>query len=311
MTEEAHASDVPDRSKHVPVMVDEVLALLDPRPGQVIVDGTVGCGGHARRIVERLGDGGRLIGLDTDPAMLALAEDALRPWGPRVTLEHARFSRLPGVLADLAVRWVDGVLLDLGGASSAQLDDPDRGFSFRADGPLDMRLDPGGTAVTGATIVNRASAKELVQIFREFGEERFSGRIARAIVRARERQRITRTVQLADIIRRSVGRAPPGKRRRIDPATRVFQALRIAVNRELAELEHGLEAIGECIRPGGRLLVISFHSLEDRIVKRFVQGSGGRWAPLERKPRRPTHGEVTDNVRARSARLRAAEKREA
>ena len=249
-----------------------------------------------------------MIGLDTDPSMLALAEESLAPWASRVTLRHTRFSLLPGVLAELGVASVDGALLDLGGASSAQLDDPARGLSFQVDGPLDMRLDPGGAAWTAARIVNRASAKELVRIFREFGEERFAGRIARAIVRVRQRQRITRTVQLADVIRRAVGRPPRGKRRRIDPATRVFQALRIAVNQELAELRRGLEAIGECIRPGGRLVVISFHSLEDRIVKTFVQAGAGRWTFLERKPRRPTHEEVARNARARSARLRGAEK---
>ena len=298
-------------ARHTPVMADEVLEMLAPQPGQVVVDGTIGCGQHALRLVERLGDRGRLIGLDVDPSMLALAEETLAPWASRVTLIHSRYSGLPGVLAELGIPAVHGVLLDLGGLSSAQLDDPERGFSFQADGALDMRLWPGGTALRAETIVNRASMAELVRVFREYGQERFAGRIARAIVRERGRGRITRTVQLATIVRRAVGPPPRGKRRRIDPSTRVFQALRIAVNQELEELERGLPAIGECICRSGRLVVISFHSLEDGIVKRFVKAGAGRWASLAKKPLRPTPDEVARNSRARSARLRAAEKVEA
>jgi len=308
MDEEGPATDGGVPPDHVPVMVREVLELLGPRPGQVVVDGTVGCGQHARHIVSCLGEDGRLIGLDTDPAMLALAKEALEPWASQVTLIHARFDQLPAVLAELGVAAVDGALLDLGGLCSAQLDEATRGFSFQADGDLDMRLDPSTTVLRAETIVNRASAKELVKLFRDYGQERFAGRIARAIVKARGRGRITRTVALAEIVRRAVGPAPRGKRRRIHPATRVFQALRVAVNQELEGLERGLPAIGQCLRAGGRLVVISFHSLEEGIVKQFVRSGTGPWAFVERKPRRPTDDEVTRNRRARSARLRAIEK---
>ncbi len=287
-------------SSHVPVMLEEVLHYLDPQPGQVIVDGTVGGGGHARAILERILPGGTLIGVDRDPFMLERARQALP--ADRVILVHGRFDQLREILDDLGIACVDGVLLDLG-VSSDQLADPERGFSFRSSAPLDMRMDPTQAGLTAAEIVNRASESELVQILRTYGEERFARRIARAIVQARRRAPLRTAKELAQVVADAV---PPNyERGRIHPATRTFQALRIVVNDELNALARFFQMVPRCLKPGGRAVVISFHSLEDRVVKHAF-ANRELWDRLTKKPVRPSSEEVAQNPRARSARLRAA-----
>jgi 16S rRNA (cytosine1402-N4)-methyltransferase len=300
---------IPDKPeaapRHVAVLTAEVLAALEPRSGQVIVDATVGAGGHSRLIAERLSPDGRLIGLDQDAAMLALARPRLA--GLPATLVQAPFGQLREVLDELGVGLVDGVLADLG-VCSDQLDDASRGLSFGRPGPLDMRLDPDGVGETAADLVARLSERDLADVIYRYGEERHSRRIARRIVEERRRTAIDTTERLAEIVRRCL--PPPGRgggRRRpaIDPATRTFQALRIAVNDELAELERLLEALPRCLKPGGVAAVISFHSLEDRPVKLAFKDRE-RWQPLTKKPVEAGEEEVTNNPRARSAKLRAA-----
>ena len=293
MTDSGAASE--SNAAHVPVLLAEVLHWLDPHPNQVIVDGTVGAAGHAAQIIPRIQPGGRLIGLDRDPMMLQLAQTALGAGS--CELVHASYAELSRVLPELEISAVDGVLVDLG-LSSDQLSQADRGFSFDSVG-LDMRFDV-TQGRPASTLLNRASANELADIFHEYGEERFARRIARRIVELRP---IESAAQLADIVRRatSAGRG----RQRIHPATRVFQALRIAVNDELGALEqllhHELPAV---LRPGGRAVVISFHSLEDRLVKRAFRD--GPWDVLTRKPVVADDDEISRNPRARSAKLRAA-----
>jgi 16S rRNA (cytosine1402-N4)-methyltransferase len=294
--------------RHVPVLPSEVLALLGPRPGEVFVDATVGAGGHARLISERLVPDGRLIALDRDPAMLELARPRLD--GLPVTLVHSGFDRLRAVLDELGIGTVDGVLADLGFCSD-QMDDARRGLSFSQAGPLDMRLDP-GDGETAADLVNRLSERDLADLIYHYGEERFSRRIARRVVEARRRGRLETTEELADLVRRCVPR-PRGKGRRhppIDPATRVFQALRIAVNDELGALDRLLAALPGYVRPGGRVAVISFHSLEDRRVKLTFREKD-IWEVLTRKPMQAGEDEVRSNPRARSAKLRAARRQPA
>lgn len=288
--------------RHLPVMMAPVLEYLSPHPGQVIVDGTVGAGGHASEIARRLGSTGQLICLDRDPSMLELARNRIggSPGLPRLVWFEASFAELRSILDELNLAAVDAVLLDLG-VSSDQLDDANRGFSFKRSGPLDMRMNQ-GSGVTAGTLINQESEQDLANIFYEFGEERHSRRIARAIATARRTAPIETTEQLAQIVRRATPRSRDWHR--IDPATRVFQALRIAVNDELAVLEHGLVNLPSCIKPGGRAVVISFHSLEDRLVKRTFRGD--RWDALTRKPLTASELEVNDNPRARSAKLRAA-----
>jgi 16S rRNA (cytosine1402-N4)-methyltransferase len=286
---------------HVPVLLDEVVEWLQPRPGATIVDGTVGGGGHARVLAERVGEGGLVVGLDRDPAALNAAASRLA--GLPVRLVRANFCDLPEVLRQLAIREVDGVLLDLG-VSSDQLADPARGFSFSADGPLDLRFDP-AAGEPAWRLLHRLSEKHLAELIYHYGEERHSRRIARAIVQTRRRGPIKRAAELADLVRRCVP-APRGGQR-IDPATRTFQALRIAVNDELHSLEIALRRIPDCLRLQGRLAVISFHSLEDRRVKQAFR-SDPRCQALTRKPVRPSVQEIADNPRARSAKLRVAEK---
>ncbi|MCM2263829.1 MAG: 16S rRNA (cytosine(1402)-N(4))-methyltransferase RsmH [Desulfuromonadales bacterium] len=302
-------------------MPGEVLELLAPQPGGIYLDGTVGGGGHARLILEASAPDGRLIGFDRDPAALAAAAAMLANFGERVTLCHGSFAELDRQLATMGVDLVDGILLDLG-VSSHQLDTPERGFSFREDGPLDMRMDPAQPA-SAADLLARADAEELKRIFREYGEERWAGRIAREIVRVRGGAPLLTTRQLAELVCRAVpgGYVP----QRIHPATRVFQALRIAVNGELEALETGLAAALRSLRPGGRLAVISFHSLEDRLVKQGFRTAAnpcscpprlpvcvcGRKAEIKiLTPRgvRPAEAETIANPRARSAVLRAVEK---
>jgi 16S rRNA (cytosine1402-N4)-methyltransferase len=291
---------------HVPVMTDEVLRFLEPRPSGVYCDATVGYGGHARAILEASAPDGRLVGVDRDPEAIAAATESLRGFGDRVTLVHAPFSRLREVLQEARALPLDGCLLDLG-VSSPQLDLPERGFSFRHQGPLDMRMDP-TQGETAAQFLQRVTPTELEAVLRDFGEERYAGRLARAIVEARDRQDLTTTSALAALVARSV----PTHERRRDPATRTFQALRIAVNGELGELERFLEDAPACLRPGGRLVVIAFHSLEDRMVKRRLRGLSGHQDPplrvLTKHVVKPADVEQARNPRARSAKLRAAER---
>jgi len=289
---------------HASVLLAESLELLAVRPGGLYVDGTVGPGGHAAAILERSGPEGRLLGLDRDPEVLESAGERLRPFGARARLVHADYRAIPRLLAG---ERADGVLLDLG-TSSVQLDTPERGFSFRAEGPLDMRMDRSG-GETAADLVNRMSEPDLADLIYRFGEERASRRIARAIVAAWRRGRIRTTAELAGIVRSAAGRA---RRPGLDPATRTFQALRIQVNRELEGLGPALAAIAGCLAPRGRLAVIAFHSLEDREVKHaFRELAREGFTLLTRRPLRPSGAETARNPRSRSARLRALERAEA
>ncbi|MBC7220512.1 16S rRNA (cytosine(1402)-N(4))-methyltransferase RsmH [Candidatus Bipolaricaulota bacterium] len=287
---------------HEPVLVAEVLHFLDPAPGKLFVDATVGTGGHAQALLSR---GARVIGIDQDPLALERARTRLAPFSGQVQLLHGNFRDLPDLLLPLSPPRVDGILFDLG-ASSFQLDSPERGFSFMGDGPLDMRMDPGGPA-TAADLVNHLPEAELTRILWEYGEERHARRIARAIVRARP---LRTTTELAHLVARAVG--DKSRRYRIHPATRTFQALRIAVNDELGALRAALPSALGLLAPGGTLCVISFHSLEDRIVKRFVREEAltGRFEALTKKPITPTVEEIARNPRARSAKLRAGRVRE-
>lgn len=292
-------------------MVAAVLEYLAPRPGGVYVDLTLGGGGHARAIEERAGPGGRVIGMDRDPAAL----DAVREqqWGPGFIAVHGTFSDLPATLAAQGIATVDGVLMDLG-VSSRQLVDPERGFSFQAEGPLDMRMDPGADA-PAADLVNRLPEDELARILWEYGEERWSRRIAARIVEARRRKPLRTTGELVEVVCGAVPRkAWP---RRIHPATRTFQGLRIAVNQELEHLRTGLTVAAGSLARGGRLVVISYHSLEDRITKtefrrmgRSETTAGAEFRILTPKPVTPEPDEIQTNARARSAKLRAVEYRE-
>src|SRR4051794_21177160 len=286
--------------RHVPVLPAEVLQLLAPAPGQVIVDATLGAGGHARLLAEGVVPGGRLIALDRDPAMIELARPRLE--GLPVTFVRASFDQLRQVLDDLGLAAVDAVLAGLG-VCSDQLGDAARGFSFQQDAPLDMRLDPSGRE-TAAGLLRRLGERDLADLFFEYGEERFSRRIAHKIVEVRQRQPLETTEQLAELVRRCLPR-PKGRRPAIDPATRVFQALRIAVNDELSVLEGLLRVLPRCLKPGGRAAVISFHSLEDRRVKQAFRDRD-TWEVLTRKPVQAGEEEERRNPRARSAKLRAA-----
>ncbi|HPD06872.1 MAG TPA: 16S rRNA (cytosine(1402)-N(4))-methyltransferase RsmH [Candidatus Bipolaricaulis sp.] len=283
---------------HEPVLVAEVVRFLAPAPGVRIVDATVGTGGHAEALLAR---GARVIGIDRDPVALDRARERLRPYADRLQLLHGNFRDLATLVSP--VPRVDGVLFDLG-ASSLQFDSPERGFSFLAAGPLDMRMDP-TAPVTAADLVNRLPEAELARILWEYGEERYARRIARAIA---EQRPLHTTTELARVVARLY---PPGHHR-IHPATRTFQALRIAVNDELGALETGLAGAVRLLPPGGALCVISFHSLEDRIVKHFLrrEALAGRVEVLTKKPLRPEEDEVGRNPRARSAKLRAARVRE-
>ncbi|MGA2621804.1 MAG: 16S rRNA (cytosine(1402)-N(4))-methyltransferase RsmH [Thermoguttaceae bacterium] len=285
---------------HVPVMLEEVLKWLDPRPGGVVVDGTLGGGGHSRALAERVGPGGMVIAMDRDPAAIAAAEKNLA--GLPLRAIHGDFCDLPEALAELGLTVVDGIVLDLG-VSSDQLADPQRGFSFFSTGPLDLRMDP-LRGEPARRLIERLSAQHLADLIYAFGEERYSRRIARAIVERRRREPIQTAAELAELVRRCV---PRSRHERIDPATRTFQALRIAVNDELKSLEIAMSRLPACLRPGARLAVISFHSLEDRRVKEAFR-SDPRLTALTRKPVLPSLDEIERNPRARSAKLRAAER---
>jgi 16S rRNA (cytosine1402-N4)-methyltransferase len=284
---------------HEPVLVAEVVRLLSEAP--TVLDLTVGTGGHA----EALLDAGveRVVGVDRDPDALEVAGRRLARFGDRFAVVHAHFSEVSRIAAEAGVRAVEGVLYDLG-VSSLHLDRPERGFSYRGEGPLDMRMGPEGA--TAADVVNGYPEEELVRVLREYGEERQARRIARAIVRARQRKPLETTAELAGV----AAGAMPRRRGGPHPARRTFQAIRIEVNRELEELGASLPQAAELLAPGGRLAAISYHSLEDRIVKRFLAGEqqAGRMRVLTRKPVRPEPAEAARNPRARSAKLRCAER---
>jgi 16S rRNA (cytosine1402-N4)-methyltransferase len=304
--------------EHTPVLLEESLEALAIKPDGIYADGTFGRGGHARALLARLGAAGRLLVLDRDPDAVTAAR-ALAERDPRLSVEHAPFSSLGEVARRHGLYGlVDGLLLDIG-VSSPQLDQPERGFSFASDGPLDMRMDT-GSGETAAQWLSRAKEAEIARVLREYGEERFAGRISRAIGRARAERPILTTRRLAEIVAAASPSREPGKH----PATRTFQAIRIQVNRELDELRDCLAEVCGLLAAGGRLVVISFHSLEDRIVKRFIRDEArgeqfprgvpvtaretrGRLRPVG-KALRPSESEVAANPRARSAVMRVAER---
>jgi 16S rRNA (cytosine1402-N4)-methyltransferase len=307
---------------HLPVMPDEVIWTLAPVPGSLQIDATVGGGGHTERILEAASPNGRLLGLDADQAAIERVAARLARFGDRLVLRQANFRELAEVAPAAGFVAVDGALFDLG-LSSYQLADRGRGFGFRAGGPLDMRFDP-TRGVPAAELLATLDADELAGLFRRYGEERAAWKIARAIVDTRRTSPVETAEALAALVERVVP-GNPRQRRRIHPATRVFQALRIAVNEELDALEAGLAAAVDLLRPGGRLVVLSYHSLEDRIVKRFLNaqrrgcicppeapvcvcGRSPRLRLVTRPSATPTAGEIEANPRARSARLRAAER---
>jgi 16S rRNA (cytosine1402-N4)-methyltransferase len=288
-------------SIHIPVLPAEVVASLAPQPGQTIVDGTLGGGGHTRLLAERVGDSGRVIALDRDSSALARAERELA--GLPVMIAHSNFCNLPEVLAEVGIPRVDGILLDIG-LSSDQLADRERGFSFDDDGPLDMRFDV-DHGEPAYRLLARMTERSLADVIYQFGEERFSRRIAREIVARRSTEPVRTASQLAELVRRCVPRTPDSER--IHPATRTFQALRIAVNDELKSLDIALRRLPDCLAPGGRLAIISFHSLEDRRVKDAFRDDA-RLKNLTRKPITASEAEIAANPRSRSAKLRVAER---
>ena len=307
--------------RHVPVMVKEVIDYLNCLPGKTYVDGTLGGGGHAQAILEAIGPDGCFIGIDRDPDAIAYAGKSLHSFKPNVQIFHDDFTHLPQILSRLHTTGVDGILLDLG-LSLYQLEASGRGFSFMRDEPLDMRMNP-EQGITAAAIVNRLSGKDLGDLIARYGEEPWAVRIAKSIVAARRRQAIRSSLQLAEIVKKAV--PARHRRRRIHPATRTFQAIRIAVNHELETLEKFLDEAVNLLNPGGRLCILSFHSLEDRIVKeRFkalargctcpphfpkcVCGKAPQVSILTKRPVRPGPAEVQANPMARSAKLRAAER---
>jgi 16S rRNA (cytosine1402-N4)-methyltransferase len=313
-------SVLPTETDHVPVLGDEVLAALDPRPGETVVDCTFGSGGHSELLAGRLRGEGKLIAIDRDPTIAPYFERLRRSTAVKARLLHGEFSQVLTQLAGNGVQ-ADAILLDLG-VSSMQLDRPERGFSYATDAPLDMRMDPSAD-LTAADVVNATNEFELASIFRRYGEERYSRQIARAIVRRRTQQPFERTGELVETIKAAI--PAPARFGEGHPAKRVFQALRIEVNDELGALERALPAALEMLRPHGRLGVISFHSLEDRIVKRFLRdeehgctcppkfpvcacGAQPTLRAIPRRAIRPTAAEVARNPRSQSARLRVAVK---
>ena len=306
MESERGSGMAPGSTVHEPVMTAEVATALAPSRGGLFVDCTVGAGGHARMLLQAGAD--RVLGLDRDAEALRVAADGLRPWADRIDLAHADFRNLDAVLAERGIGDIaGGALADLG-LSSLQLDGDGRGFSFRRDDPLDMRMDR-STGPTAADLLRDVRESELADIIHKFGEDRHARRIARGLVAARKREPLTSTGQLSDAVRRAV---PHRGRQRIHPATRTFQALRIWVNRELDGLDAWLPAVCRRLRIGARLAVITFHSLEDRIVKRTLRALENKAdvaiKVLTRRPLRPSEGEIVRNPRARSAKLRAAER---
>jgi 16S rRNA (cytosine1402-N4)-methyltransferase len=313
----ANRSEAPRAAAHVPVLVDVVVEALAPRDDAVYVDSTFGGGGYSEALLASTRC--RVFGIDRDPDAARRGRELAERYGGRLQILEGRFGEMERLLAPVNNRPIAGIAFDLG-VSSAQLDTPERGFSFRFDGPLDMRMS--GAGQTAGELVEALSETELAELIRDFGEERFARRVARAIVSARQRQPIRRTTELAEIARAAIPKSEPGQ----DPATRTFQALRIAVNDELGELDRGLAAAERLLAPGGRLAVVSFHSLEDGRVKEFLRrrcasapgpsrhqpARAEAWAPsfklLMRRPVRPSAAEIAHNPRARAARLRAAER---
>ncbi len=305
---------------HIPVMLREVMEAIAPRHDGLYVDGTFGRGGYARALLEATPT--KVIGIDRDPDAIKSGEEMVKSFSPRLRLLQGTFGDMQNLLAEEGVTQVDGIVLDIG-VSSPQIDNATRGFSFQEDGPLDMRMSQDGQSA--ADIVNTASESNLADIIFHFGEERFSRRVAREIVAARKTETFERTKQLADLVRRYVPRSKDG----VDPATRTFQALRIAVNDELGELDRGLSAAEALLKPEGKLAVVSFHSLEDRRVKEFLRNRSGHaprgsrhepanestTAPsfhlLSKKPLTPSEEEIASNPRARSAHLRIAQRTDA
>jgi 16S rRNA (cytosine1402-N4)-methyltransferase len=284
---------------HIPVMASEILQWLQPESGKLFVDGTLGAGGHTRLLAERVGNTGRVISLDRDPAAVAAAEIALR--GLPIAVANASYREFPQILDELSLTHVDGILLDLG-LSSDQLADDQRGFSFAASGLLDMRFNPEEGEPAWA-LLDRIREEDLANLIFQYGEERCSRRIAKAVVETRRQHPLRTAEDLAKLVRRCVPRSAD----RIDPATRTFQALRIAVNGELKELEVFLQVAAERLKRGGRLAILSFHSLEDRLVKEAFRGDE-RLQVLTKKPLMATAEENARNPRARSAKLRVAER---
>ena len=292
---------------HIPVLTGEAIEWLAIKPSGIYLDATIGAGGHSLRILERLTTG-QLIGIDRDPQAIAIAQERLFAYKQQLRIEQENFAQIRQLLQRIGVLAVDGILADLG-LSQMHLDSPERGFSLRTPGPLDMRMDPRGE-LTAEEIVNRYDERELATLIYKFGEEGRSQRIARAIVRARP---IKNTVQLANLIEACSGSrraAPRTKHHRIHPATKTFQALRIAVNQELECLQDFLASAPQCLAPGGRLVIISFHSLEDRMVKQAFRKwhQEGHMRNLTRHVVKPSLDEIRNNPRSRSARLRAAER---
>ena len=308
--------------RHVPVLLERVLALVAPaleRPGSILVDATLGLGGHTVAVLDRCPDA-RVVGIDRDPNALERSRERLAPYSDRVTLVHAVYDQLPDVLSDLGLPEVDGVLFDLG-VSSMQLDLRDRGFAYAEDAPLDMRMDP-TAGRTAAEVLNTYSVGELARVLSVYGEERFARRIAQAVVREREKEPFSRSGRLVELIRDSI--PAPARRTGGHPAKRTFQALRIEVNEELAVLERALPAAVDALAVGGRLVVLSYHSLEDRITKRVLADRSRTHVPddlpfvppgqepelrlLTRGAEQATPAEIEENPRAASVRLRAAER---
>ncbi len=288
---------------HSPVLFDEVLEFLGPKAGDVFVDCTLGLGGHARGVLSRIVPGGVLLGIDADKEAISIASRSLKQEGARIFFCNRFFSELDVCMSSSGLDYANAFLFDLG-VSSMQFDNPDRGFSFRADAPLDMRMGR-GLLLTASDIVNKFGEDDLRRIFAEYGEEPLSDKIAKAIVAFRRQRPIDTTLDLVRVVESVKG----GKRGRLHPATRVFQALRIVVNDELSHLKEGLNKAFEYLAPGGRIGVISFHSLEDRLVKRaFKERLGSGWRLLTKKPVRPSDEEVAVNPRSRSAKLRVIEK---
>ena len=290
--------------EHLPVMLEETLRCLAPRPGETMLDGTLGLGGHAAEILSRLSPGGELMGLDRDPEALALAAKRLDGVGGAYRLLHGTFDRVGELLKELEISSdgaFDGLLLDLG-VSSMQLDRAERGFSFRNDGPLDMRMDP-GEEESAASWLAQAPVEEIARVIRRYGEEPQAGKIARAIDRGRRERPITTTTELSSLIEELV----PRRGKKIHPATKTFQAIRIVVNRELDCLRDALEKLDRYMKPGGRVVVLSYHSLEDRLVKTVFRDRvrEGLFISHPDGLQRPTQTEVQSNPRSRSARLRA------
>lgn len=308
--------------QHITVLLHEVLDWIAPRKGGCYLDGTTGLGGHSAAILEAVQGDAKLLCLDRDPQALALARERLAPWRDSVVFRQARYSEFPEILEELGWSGLDGAVLDLG-VSSMQLDEADRGFSFLHDGPLDMRMSPTGPEPPASRLVNNAGVDELKRIIWTYGEEPQAGRIARAIVQERAQEPIETTKRLADVVERAYPASWRAKARN-HPATRTFQALRIAVNHELEELESFLKDIPDWLQPEGRVAIISFHSLEDRLVKHTIRHEaksctcprevlrcvcgGPRMKVLTKKPQLPTDAEMRANSRARSAKLRVAER---